>query len=672
MKMSQTDLTSRAINTIRFLSADAVEKARSGHPGTPMALAPIAYLLWTKHLKYNPKDPEWPDRDRFILSAGHASMLLYSILHLTGYDLPLEEIKRFRQLGSITPGHPENHLTPGVEVTTGPLGQGFANGVGMAIATEHLAAMYNKPDFPIMDHWIYAICSDGDLMEGISSEAASFAGHYRLGKLIYFFDDNHITIDGSTNLSFTEDRAARFEAYDWHVQRVEDVDDLDALDRAVENAKADERPSLIVVHSTIGIGMPTKAGTAAAHGEPPGEEELNGAKEYFGWPIEPRFYIPEDVLEHFRDAGAAGVRRQSEWQELFDAYMSAYPELAEQFERTYASQLPEGLEENLPEFEADEKGMATRASSGKVLNAIAPGVPEFIGGSADLTGSNKTDIKGEPAFSVEDRTARYIHYGVREHAMGGIMNGIAAHGGLIPYGGTFLVFSDYLRPSARLAALMRKGVIYVFTHDSIGLGEDGPTHQPVEHLAALRAIPGFTVIRPADANEVAFAWLAALQNREGPTALVLTRQAEPTVDRRHYADAKESLKGAYVLADLGEGDVRVVLMASGSEVDLILAAGKQLEKEGIANRVISFPSWELFEAQPVSYRDQVLPPTIHARVAVEAGVPQGWTRWVGDSGRIIGLNRFGESAPYRDVYEALGFTVEAVVKAAKDTIKASH
>lgn len=668
--MSENGLQTRAINTIRFLSADAVEEANSGHPGTPMALAPIAYLLWTKHLKYNPQDPAWPDRDRFILSAGHASMLLYSILHLTGYDLPLEELKNFRQLGSITPGHPENHLTPGVEVTTGPLGQGFANGVGMAIATEHLAALYNKPDFPIMDHWIYAICSDGDLMEGISSEAASLAGHQQLGRLIYFFDDNHITIDGDTDLAFTEDQAARFEAYNWHVQKVDDVNDLDALDMAIENAKADKRPSLIVVRSTIGIGMPTKAGTAAAHGEPPGEEELNGAKANLGWPIEPRFLIPDDVRKHFREAGAASGQRQSEWQDLFDEYAKAHPDLAAQFVRTFAGELPEGLEQNLPDYTPDTKGMATRASSGKVLNAIAAHIPELMGGSADLTGSNKTDIKGEPAFSVDNRAARYIHYGVREHGMAGIMNGIAAHGGLIPYGGTFMIFSDYLKPSARLSALMGMSVIYVLTHDSIGLGEDGPTHQPIEQLAGLRAIPNFTVIRPADANEVAYAWLAALQNREGPTALVLTRQAVPTLDRNEFAPAEESLKGAYVLAELGDGDPQVILMASGSEVGLIMQAGKDLAADGIANRLVSFPSWELFKAQTISYQEQVFPKEIRARVAVEAGVPQGWERWVGDGGRIIGLDRFGESAPYVEVYEHLGITVDAVVTAAKEALRA--
>ena len=668
--MSANDIRERAINTIRFLSADAVEQANSGHPGTPMALAPIAYLLWTKHLKYNPSDPQWPDRDRFILSAGHASMLLYSILHLSGYELSLEEIKNFRQLGSITPGHPESTHTPGVEVTTGPLGQGFANGVGMAIATEHLAAMYNKPDFALMDHWVYAICSDGDLMEGIASEAASLAGHLELGRLIYFFDDNHITIDGETDLAFTEDRAARFEAYNWHVQKVADVDDIEALDRAIDNAKQDSRPSLIVVRSTIGIGMPTKAGTASAHGEPPGEDELNGAKEYFGWPQEPRFYVPDDVLEHFKEASDRGEKRQAEWERLFAQYEQKYPELASQFKRTFASELPEGLVDGLPHFDPDKKGMATRASSGKVLNAIASAIPEFVGGSADLTGSNKTDIKGEPAFSAGNREARYIHYGVREHAMGGIMNGIAAHGGLIPYGGTFLVFSDYLRPAARLSALMKKGVIYVFTHDSIGLGEDGPTHQPIEQLAALRAIPNFTLIRPADANEVAYAWMAALRNREGPTALVLTRQAEPTLDRDEFANAEMSLKGAYVLADLGQGDPEVILMASGSEVDLILKAGRVLAEEGIANRVVSFPSWELFEAQPQAYREEVLPDEIKARVAVEAGIPQGWERWVGDQGRILGLDRFGESAPYSDVYEHLGFTIDEVVQHAHRAMKA--
>lgn len=666
--MSENNLRERAINTIRFLSADAVQRANSGHPGTPMALAPLAYLLWSKHLKFNPEDPAWPDRDRFILSAGHASMLLYSMLHLTGYDLPLEQIKQFRQLGSLTPGHPESSHTPGVEVTTGPLGQGFSNGVGMAIATEHLAAMYNKPGFPLIDHWIYAICSDGDLMEGIASEAASLAGHLKLSRLIYFFDDNHITIDGKTELAFTEDRGARFEAYGWHVQNVGDINDIDALDEAVTRAKDDERPSLIIVRSVIGIGMPNKAGTAAAHGEPPGEQELNGAKVNLGWPVEPRFIITEDVYAHFRQAGAAGAERHSHWKEMFADYVGEFPALADQFERTFKQALPEGLEDSLPSFEPSQDGMATRASSGVVLNALAPEVVEFIGGSADLTGSNKTDIKGETAFNEHDRAARYIHYGVREHAMGAIMNGIAAHGGLIPYGGTFLVFSDYLRPSARLSALMGKRVIYVFTHDSIGLGEDGPTHQPIEQLAALRAIPGFNVIRPADANEVAYGWLAALRRRDGPTALILTRQGVPTLDRGEYGPAEGTLRGAYVLKDPEEGEPELILMGSGSEVELIVEAGRILADEGVACRLISFPSWELFEAQPESYREEVLPASVKARVAVEAGVPQGWQRWVGDGGRIVALDRFGESGPYKEVYEQLGITVDAVVRSAREAL----
>lgn len=666
--MSENNLRERAINTIRFLSADAVQRANSGHPGTPMALAPLAYLLWSKHLKFNPEDPAWPDRDRFILSAGHASMLLYSMLHLTGYDLPLEQIKQFRQLGSLTPGHPESSHTPGVEVTTGPLGQGFSNGVGMAIATEHLAAMYNKPGFPLIDHWIYAICSDGDLMEGIASEAASLAGHLKLSRLIYFFDDNHITIDGKTELAFTEDRGARFEAYGWHVQNVGDINDIDALDEAVTRAKDDERPSLIIVRSVIGIGMPNKAGTAAAHGEPPGEQELDGAKVNLGWPVEPRFIITEDVYAHFRQAGAAGAERHSHWKEMFADYVGEFPALADQFERTFKQALPEGLEDSLPSFEPSQDGMATRASSGVVLNALAPEVVEFIGGSADLTGSNKTDIKGETAFNEHDRAARYIHYGVREHAMGAIMNGIAAHGGLIPYGGTFLVFSDYLRPSARLSALMGKRVIYVFTHDSIGLGEDGPTHQPIEQLAALRAIPGFNVIRPADANEVAYGWLAALRRRDGPTALILTRQGVPTLDRGEYGPAEGTLRGAYVLKDPEEGEPELILMGSGSEVELIVEAGRILADEGVACRLISFPSWELFEAQPESYREEVLPASVKARVAVEAGVPQGWQRWVGDGGRIVALDRFGESGPYKEVYEQLGITVDAVVRSAREAL----
>ncbi|HHH81393.1 MAG TPA: transketolase, partial [Chloroflexi bacterium] len=595
--MTEDNLQERAINTIRFLAADAVQKANSGHPGLPMAMAPAAYLLWTRHLRYDPSAPEWPDRDRFVLSAGHGSMLLYAVLHLTGYDLPLEELERFRQWGSRTPGHPEFGLTPGVETTTGPLGQGFANGVGMALAAERLAAEFNREGFPIVDHHVYAIVSDGDLMEGVASEAASLAGTLQLGRLIYIYDDNHITIDGDTSLAFTEDRAARFEAYGWHVLQAGDVNDLAALDAALEAAKGDPRPSLIIVQSKIGYGLPTKEGTAKAHGEPPGEEELAGAKERLGWPQEPRFLVPEDVRAHFQEAAARARQAHTAWQELMRRYRDEFPELAAEFERRMRGELPQGLAQVLPSFESDEKGMATRASSGKVIHALAPHLPEWLGGSADLTGSNKTDIQGEAAFSAIHRSGRYVHYGVREHAMGAVMNGVALHGGLIPYGGTFLVFSDYMRPAIRLAALMEQRVIYVFTHDSIGLGEDGPTHQPIEQLAALRSIPGLTVIRPADANEVGIAWLVALE-REGPTALVLTRQAVPTIDRNRFGSAEGLRKGAYVLADLGGGSPEVILMASGSEVSLILQAGEALHTEGMRVRLVSFPSWQLFSAQP--------------------------------------------------------------------------
>jgi transketolase len=666
--MSQSDLDSSAVNTIRFLSADAVQNANSGHPGLPMGTAALAYVLWTRHLKFYPAQPSWPDRDRFILSAGHGSMLLYSLLHLTGYDLPLAEIKRFRQWGSMTPGHPEHGDTPGVEATTGPLGQGFATGVGMAIAAEHQAAMYNRQGFPIFDHYIYAIVSDGDLMEGVASEAASIAGHFRLGRLIYLYDDNRISIDGSTDLTFTEDRAARFRAYDWHVLDVDDGNDLEEVDQALKEAKADPRPSLIVCRTHIGYGLPTKQDTAAAHGEPPGEQELAGAKERLGWPQEPRFFIPRDVQEHFREVGLRGKKVYEDWQELFLRYRESHPDMAAQFERCQAKRLPEGLEDMAPNFAPDPKGIATRVSSGTVLNAIASALPELIGGSADLTGSNKTAIVGEAPFSAEDRASRYLHFGVREHAMGAAMSGLALHGGLIPYCGTFLVFSDYMRPAVRLAAMMGQRVIYVFTHDSIGLGEDGPTHQPIEQLAVLRAIPNLTVIRPADANEVAVGWQVALERTTGPTALALTRQAVPTLDRERFASAEGLRKGAYVLADLGEGEPQLILIASGSEVSLIIEAGERLVEKGVSVRQVSFPSWELFSEQPIEYQKQVLPPSIPARVVIEAGVTQGWERWVNIRGAVIGLDRFGASAPYRDLYQNLGLTVERIVEEAEQVL----
>ena len=660
-------LEQRAINTIRFLSADAVQKANSGHPGLPMGTASIAYVLWARHMRYDPQDPAWPNRDRFVLSAGHGSMLLYSMLHLSGYALPLEELKRFRQWGSKTPGHPEYGETPGVETTTGPLGQGFATGVGMAMAAAHLAGVYNRADLPLVDHWIYGIVSDGDLMEGVASEAASLAGHLRLGRLIYFYDDNRISIDGSTDRSFSEDRAARFAAYNWQVLHVADGNDLAALDQAVAAAKADPRPALIVCRTHIGFGLPTKQDTADAHGSPPGVEELAGAKEKLGWPTEPAFFIPEDVKEHFLAAGKAGQAAHAAWKELLHRYQQKEPALAAQFERVLAGELPAEMDASLPVFPPDAKGMATRQSSGKVINALAPVFPEFIGGSADLTGSNKTDFAGMVAFTPETPQGRYVYYGVREHAMGAAMNGMALYGGVIPYGGTFLVFFDYVKPAVRLAALMSQRVIYVFTHDSIGLGEDGPTHQPIEHLAALRAIPNVTVIRPADANETAYAWKAALENKTGPTALALTRQALPTLDRSAYAPAEESLKGAYVLKDYG-GEPQVILMASGSEVPIIMDAAEQLAGEGIAARVVSFPSWELFEKQPQAYRESVFPASIRARVAVEAAATFGWHRWIGSDGAVIGLDHFGASAPFEILYREFGITAERVVEAAKQSL----
>jgi transketolase len=659
-----------SINTLRFLSADAVQQAKSGHPGLPMGAAPLAYAIWTRHLRHNPANPAWPDRDRFVLSGGHGSMLLYSLLHLAGYDLPLDELKRFRQWGSLTPGHPEYGLTPGVETTTGPLGQGFSNGVGMAIAEAHLAALFNRPGHEIIDHYVYAIVTDGDLMEGVASEAASLAGHLRLGKLIYLYDDNEITIEGSTGLAFTEDRGMRFEAYGWQVLRVEDGLDVDAIDAAIQEAKADPRPSLIMVRTTIGYGLPTRAGTAKAHGEPPGDDELDGAKDRLGWPREPRFYVPEEALAFFRQAAERGLELEQNWQERLSAYRAAYPDLAAELERRLAGELPEGWAGDLPKFPADEKGMATRAASGKVLNALADRLPELMGGSADLAPSNNTWLAGSPAFAADCREGRNLHFGVREHGMGSVVNGMAYHGGVIPYGATFLVFADYMRPPLRLAALSHLGPIWVFTHDSVGVGEDGPTHQPVEQLATLRALPNMVVIRPADANEVREAWKMAIENRRGPTALALTRQPLPTLDRAKLAPAEDLKRGAYVLADLGPaGEPRIVLMASGSEVSLILKAGQRLAEQGVAVRLVSFPSWELFAAQEPAYRDSVLPPGVALRLAVEAGVSQGWHRWVGSGGRVLGLDRYGASAPVGVVFENLGFSVDRVVQVAGELLE---
>lgn len=651
----------KAINTIRFLSADCVQQANSGHPGLPMGAASIAYTVWTRHLRHHPGSPGWANRDRFILSGGHGSMLLYSLLHLTGYDLSLEELRNFRQWGSKTPGHPEYGLTPGVETTTGPLGQGFANGVGMAIAEKHLAAEFNRPGFDIVDHWVYAIVTDGDLMEGVASEAASLAGHLGLGKLIYLYDDNRISIEGSTDIAFTEDRGKRFEAYGWQVLRVADGNDVEAVDQAIVQAKLDPRPSLIICRTHIGYGLPTRQDTAKAHGEPPGDEELNGAKRKLGWPLEPRFLVPADVADFYCKALQTGAELEGQWNRLFNEYRARYPELASEFERRMSGKLPHDWSGRLPVFPADAKGMATRAASGKVLNALAESMPELMGGSADLAPSTNTWLTSSPAFQKDSPEGRNLHFGVREHAMGAIVNGMAYHGGLIPFGATFLVFADYMRPAIRLSALSHLPAVWVFTHDSVGLGEDGPTHQPVEQLVSLRAIPNLTVIRPGDANEVREAWKAAISNRHTPTLLALSRQAVPTLDRAVYLPAEGLHQGAYILKDCDNGKPEVILMASGSEVPLIAKAGEQLTLRGVRARLVSFPSWELFAQQPEPYQAAVLPEDVTARIAVELGVGLGWERWVGECGKVISLERFGASAPYQVILDQLGFTVENIL-----------
>ena len=662
--MHNLDLDQLCVNTIRTLAMDAVEKAKSGHPGMPMGAAAMAYVLWTRFLKHNPADPTWPDRDRFVLSAGHGCMLLYSLLHLTGYDLPLEELKQFRQWGSRTPGHSEYRKTPCVETTTGPLGQGFATGVGMAIAERMLAARFNRPGHTIVDHYTYAIVSDGDLMEGVASEAASLAGHLRLGKLIYLYDDNKITIEGSTDLAFSENVAERFEAYGWHVQRV-DGNDLQAVETALRAAQAEERrPSLIIARTHIAYGSPNKQDSPEAHGAPLGEEEVRLTKQALGWPTDEPFYTPEAALAHFRRALQAGSAAQAAWQARFAAYEKAYPELAAEWRRVMSGELPEGWEKHLPVFEPSAGPMATREASGKVLNALAPHIPELVGGSADLAPSNLTYLAGMGDFQAANRGGRNLHFGVREHAMGAILSGMALHGGLKPYGGTFLVFSDYMRPAMRLAAMMELPVIYVLTHDSIGLGEDGPTHQPVEHLASLRAIPHLTVIRPADATETVAAWKVALEHRSGPVVLALSRQKLPIIDRSIYAAADGLARGAYVLADASLSHVDLILIATGSEVHLALEARTVLEQRGIGTRVVSMPSWELFDAQPREYQEAVLPPQVTARLAIEAGVGQGWCRYVGQQGDVVSLERFGASAPYKVLLKEFGFTVDNVVQRA--------
>jgi transketolase len=685
MRDISPELDQACINSIRFLSIDAIQKANSGHPGLPMGAAPMAYALWTRFLKHNPANPKWWDRDRFLLSAGHGSMLLYSLLFLTGYDLPLSEIERFRQWKSRTPGHPERGVTPGVEITTGPLGQGFANGVGMAIAEAHLAARFNKPGHDIVNHYTYGIVSDGDLMEGVSAEAASLAGHLGLGKLIYFYDDNRISLAGSTNLIFDEDRSKRFEAYGWHTIKVDDGNDLELINSAVRAAQEEsKRPSLILVRTHIGYGSPHKQDSFESHGSPLGSDEVKATKQNLGWPLDPPFHVPDEALRHFRRAVDRGKEAESAWTARFAEYSREHPDLAREFQMAMKGELSRDWISAVPSFPADAKGMATRASSGKVLNAIAPKIPELIGGSADLNPSTHTVIKNggdfeNPDFAPGDvqgstgggwgYSGRNLHFGVREHAMGAIANGMAAHGGIIPYTATFFVFSDYMRPPIRLAALMRLGVIFVFTHDSIGVGEDGPTHEPVEHLAALRAIPGLIVIRPGDANETAMAWRVAIETRDRPVVLVFTRQDVPTLDRNHYASAEGLRHGAYILLDAPGKKPDLILMATGSEVGLIAAAQQKLLEQGINARIVSMPSWELFDAQPQEYQDEVLLPGIRARLAIEVGVAQGWHKYVGDAGDVIALDRFGESAPYKVIFEKLGYTVDNIVARSKAVVR---
>jgi len=662
---SEKNIEELGINTARILAADAVQKANSGHPGTPMALAPMGHVLWTKFLNYNPKNPDWANRDRFILSAGHACMLQYAYLYLTGYDITLDDIKNFRQMNSKTAGHPEYGLAPGIDVTTGPLGQGFANAVGFAIAQKHLAARYNKPGFDLFNYNIYVICSDGDMMEGVTSEAASLAGHLQLGNLIYLYDNNHISIEGSTDITFNEDVSARFRAYGWHVQDLPDVNDTHALELAIINAKSEtQKPSLINVRSLIAYGSPNKSGTAGSHGSPLGADEIKLVKEFFGFDPEKSFDVAPEVLDFYRKKGERGGTTEEKWNKLFTDYTAKFPELAAEYERAAAGKLPEGWEAKLPTFEPSDKKIATRAASGKVLNAIAASLPNLIGGAADLSPSTETDLKEFSSFTSENRGGRNFHFGIREHAMGSALNGMALTKGLIPFGATFLMFSEYMRPPIRLAAIMKVAPIFVYTHDSIGLGEDGTTHQPVEQLASLRSIPNITVIRPADANETAQAWKVALEHKTGPTVLVFTRQGLPVLDQSKYGKATDLAKGAYVLSD-AEGTPDVILVATGSEVELIINAQAKLKEEGVNARVVSMPSWELFEKQSDEYKNSVFPKTIKKRLAVEAASPMGWHKYVTDEGDILGMTTFGESAPADELYKHFGFTVDNVVKKAK-------
>ena len=667
------DLDLLSINTIRTLAADAVQKANSGHPGAPMGLAPAAYVLWHRFLKHNPANPHWPDRDRFVLSAGHASMLLYSLLFLTGYGLTIEDLQQFRQWGSLTPGHPEYGHTVGVETTTGPLGQGFATGVGMAIAERELAARYNRPGFAVVNHHTYAICSDGDVMEGVSHESASLAGHLRLGKLIYLYDANQISIDGSTELAFTEDVGKRFEAYQWHVQHVPDGNELGKITEAIEAAQGDPRPSLIVLRTHIGYGAPTRQDSELAHGQALGEEEVRGTKIRLGWDPDKHFFVPDEALANWRQAGPRGAEAEATWNYLFSRYKAEYPELAAEFERVLSGKLPEGWDADLPVVPVDKKSVSTRAASNMAINALAPRVPELIGGSADLTGSNLTEIKGGGSLGA-DASGRNIHYGVREHGMAAAMNGMALHGGIRPFGGTFLIFSDYMRPAVRLAALMKAPTIFVWSHDSIGQGEDGPTHQPVEHLASLRAMPNLMLIRPADANEAIEAWRVALLHHDRPVGLVLTRQNVPVLDRTRLAPASGLAKGAYTLFDPpasngGSPDPDLIIIATGSEVSISVEAAERLAGEGIRARVVSMPSWDLFAAQPKSYRDEVLPPSVRARLSVESAASFGWERWIGDEGASVALDHFGASAPGATVMAELGFTADNVAEHARSLVQ---
>ena len=673
-----------AIDAVRVLSMDAVQKANSGHPGTPMALAPVGYVLYHRHLRHNPADPGWLDRDRFILSVGHASMLIYSLLHLSGYEVSEEDIRNFRQWGAPTAGHPEYGHIPGVETTTGPLGQGVANSVGFALAERWLAGYFNRPGHQIVDHRTYVLCSDGDVMEGVSHEAAEIAGHQKLGKLVWIFDDNRITIEGSTDLSTSTDQAKRFQGYGWHVVHVEDGNDLEAIDRAIAEAKAESgRPSLVVLRTTIAYGSPGKAGSASSHGAPLGEDEIRATKENLGYPSLEPFYVDSAAREHWSHCIDRGQQAQEEWEERFQAYKAEHPDLAEQYVNVMAGKLPEGWDAHVPDLIQEESADATRGWSGKVIQGLAAGMPNLVGGSADLGGSNKTDIKGAESLMPDSQSGRIIHYGVREHAMGSIMNGMTLHGGLRPFAGTFLIFSDYMRPAIRLAGLMCQPSIYVFSHDSIGLGEDGPTHQPIEQLSSLRAIPNVMDLRPGDGPETEIAWRKAIERVDGPSFLALSRQKVAMLMRTgsvpddEYADAEllagaEGLRrGAYVLAEASGGVPRVLLLASGSELSIAVDARRQLEEAGIPARVVSMPSWYLFQKQGADYRDEVLPPEVTARVSIEAGSTFGWDRWVGSEGCSIGIDHFGASAPAEVLYERFGITTEAVVASARKLLEKS-